>query len=39
MMKLPIPDFRERKMGQVLVTLEVTNHIDQILAERGFISK
>ena len=37
-MKLPIPDFRERQMGQVLVTLEVTNHIDQILAERGFIS-
>ncbi|BAZ13049.1 hypothetical protein NIES4071_48830 [Calothrix sp. NIES-4071] len=37
MMKLPIPDFRERQMGQVIVTLNITNHIDQILAERGFI--
>ncbi|RUT05536.1 hypothetical protein DSM106972_035430 [Dulcicalothrix desertica PCC 7102] len=38
MMKLPIPDFRERQMGQVIVTLSITNHVDQILAERGFIS-
>jgi predicted aspartyl protease len=38
MMKLPIPDFRERQMGQVIITLDITNHIDQILAERGFIS-
>ncbi len=39
MVKLPIPDFRERQMGQVIVTLNITNHIDQILAERGFIPK
>ncbi|NJL11109.1 MAG: aspartyl protease [Calothrix sp. SM1_7_51] len=26
-------------MGQVITTLNVTNHIDEILAERGFLSK
>lgn len=35
--KLTIPKFEKHQMGQVTATLSVTNHIDQILAERGFI--
>ncbi|WP_230967995.1 hypothetical protein [Nostoc sp. WHI] len=27
-----------KQMGQVIVTLTVTNRIDQVLAQRGFIS-
>ncbi len=38
MSKLSIPYFPDRLMGQVIVTLNVTNQIDIILAERGFIS-
>jgi predicted aspartyl protease len=37
--KLWIPNFKEREMGQVIITLNVANRIDQVLAERGFISK
>ncbi len=36
--KLPIPYFQERQTGQVIITLKVTNRIEEILAERGFIS-
>ncbi len=35
--KLNIPIFEKNQMGQVTATITVTNHIDQILAERGFI--
>ncbi|MEO0455635.1 MAG: aspartyl protease family protein [Cyanobacteria bacterium P01_A01_bin.114] len=35
--KLNIPKFEKNQVGQVTVTITVTNHIDQILAERGFI--
>ncbi len=38
MSKLVIPNFHDKQMGQVIVTLTVTNRIDQVLAERGFIS-
>jgi predicted aspartyl protease len=38
MSKLVIPNFQDKQMGQVIVTLTVTNRIDQALAERGFIS-
>lgn len=38
MRKLSIPYFPDRQMGQVIITLNVANQIDQILAERGFIS-
>ncbi len=33
-----MPNFHDKEMGQVIVTLTVTNRIDQVLAERGFIS-
>lgn len=36
--KLTIPTFVKDQMGQVTATITVSNHIDQILAERGFIS-
>lgn len=36
--KLTIPKFEKNQVGQVTATLSVTNHIDQILAERGFIT-
>ena len=36
--KLTIPAFEKNQTGQVTATITVTNHIDQILAERGFIS-
>ncbi|MBD2774427.1 aspartyl protease [Iningainema tapete] len=37
MSKLVIPNFQNKQMGQVIVTVTVTNRIDQVLAERGFI--
>ncbi|MBW4615933.1 MAG: aspartyl protease [Desmonostoc vinosum HA7617-LM4] len=36
--KLIMPNLRGKQMGQVIVTLTVTNRIDQVLAQRGFIS-
>ncbi|MEH2374492.1 hypothetical protein [Nostoc sp.] len=36
--KLVLPNFQGKQMGQVIVTLTVTNRIDQVLAQRGFIS-
>lgn len=36
--KLVLPNLPSQQMGQVLVTLTVTNRIDQVLAERGFTS-
>jgi predicted aspartyl protease len=36
--KLIMPNFQGKQMGQVIATLTVTNRIDQVLAERGFIS-
>ena len=35
--KLTIPTFEKNQMGQVIAAITITNHIDQILAERGFI--
>lgn len=35
--KLVVPNLQLKQMGQVIVTLTVTNRIDQVLAERGFI--
>ncbi len=35
--KLVMPNLQGKQMGQVIVTLTVTNRIDQVLAERGFI--
>ncbi len=35
--KLNIPTFERNQVGQVTATITVINHIDQILAERGFI--
>ncbi|MEG3968274.1 aspartyl protease [Microcoleus sp. T2B6] len=36
-MTLVLPNLQEKQMGQVLTTITVTNRIDQVLAERGFI--
>ncbi|MEH2309449.1 aspartyl protease family protein [Nostoc sp.] len=36
--KLILPNLQGKQMGQVIVTLTVTNRIDQVLAKRGFIS-
>ncbi|MEH2386152.1 MAG: hypothetical protein V7K14_10315 [Nostoc sp.] len=36
--KLVLPNLQGKQMGQVIVTLTVTNRIDQVLAQRGFIS-
>jgi predicted aspartyl protease len=36
--KLVMPNLQGKQMGQVIVTLTVTNRIDQVLAQRGFIS-
>lgn len=35
--KLVVPNLQPKQMGQVIVTLTVTNRIDQVLAEQGFI--
>ncbi|MBD2298474.1 aspartyl protease family protein [Nostoc spongiaeforme FACHB-130] len=37
MSKLMLPNLQGRQMGQVIVTLTVTNRIDRVLAQRGFI--
>lgn len=37
MKKLPIPYFKDRQTGKVKITLNLTSHIDQILAETGYI--
>ncbi|MDZ8236485.1 MAG: hypothetical protein RMZ69_04785 [Nostoc sp. ChiQUE01a] len=36
--KLVLPNLQGKQMGQVIVTLTGTNRIDQVLAQRGFIS-
>ncbi|MEG3934654.1 aspartyl protease [Microcoleus sp. T3_B1] len=36
-MTLVLPNMQGKQMGQVLTTITVTNRIDQVLAERGFI--
>ncbi len=36
--KVVMPNLQGKQMRQVIVTLTVTNRIDQVLAERGFIS-
>ncbi|MEH2077470.1 MAG: aspartyl protease family protein [Nostoc sp.] len=36
--KLVLPNLQGKQMGQVIVTLTVTNRIDRVLAQRGFIS-
>ena len=37
-MTLVLPNLQEKQMGQVLTTITVTNRIDRVMAERGFIS-
>ena len=37
-MTLVLPNLKDKQMGQVLTTITVTNRIDQVLADRGFIS-
>jgi hypothetical protein len=37
-MTLVLPNLQEKQMGQVLTTITVTNRIDLVMAERGFIS-
>ncbi|MEG4943555.1 aspartyl protease [Microcoleus sp. F4-D5] len=37
-MTLVLPNLPEKQMGQVLTTITVTNRIDRVMAERGFIS-
>ena len=36
-MTLVLPNLQGKQMGQVITTITVTNRIDQVLAERGFI--
>lgn len=36
--QLSIPNFKDKQSGKVIVTLNIANRIDQILAEHGFIS-
>jgi predicted aspartyl protease len=36
-MTLVLPNLQGKQMGQVLTTIVVTNRIDQVLSERGFI--
>ncbi|WP_392531082.1 aspartyl protease family protein [Nostoc sp. C117] len=36
--KLVVPNLQGKQIGQVIVTLTVTNRIDLVLAQRGFIS-
>jgi predicted aspartyl protease len=35
--KLVVPNLQGKQMGQVIATITVTNRIDQVMAERGFI--
>ena len=37
-MTLVLPNLQSKQMGQVLTTIAVTNFIDLVMAERGFIS-
>ena len=37
-MTLVLPNLQEKQMGQVITTITVTNFIDLVMAERGFIS-
>jgi len=34
---LVVPNLQGKQMGQVIITITVTNRIDRVLAERGFI--
>lgn len=36
-MTLVLPNLQEKQMGQVITTISVTNRIDLVMAERGFI--
>lgn len=36
--KMMSPKFEKNQMGQVNVSITIANHVDQILAERGFIA-
>jgi hypothetical protein len=36
-MTLVLPNLQEKQMGQVLTTITITNRIDLVMAERGFI--
>ncbi|MEG3911464.1 aspartyl protease [Microcoleus sp. w1-18aA5] len=37
-MALVLPNLQEKQMGQVITTITVTNRIDRVMAERGFIA-
>ena len=37
-MTLVLPNLQARQMGQVITTITVTNRIDRVMAERGFIA-
>ena len=37
-MTLVLPNLQEKQIGQVLTTITVTNRIDRVMAQRGFIS-
>jgi predicted aspartyl protease len=37
-MALVLPNLQEKQMGQVITTITVTNFIDLVMAERGFIA-
>jgi len=37
-MTLVLPNLQEKQMGQVITTITVTNFIDLVMAERGFIA-
>ncbi|NJP08889.1 MAG: aspartyl protease [Leptolyngbyaceae cyanobacterium RU_5_1] len=38
MTRLILPNLQGEQMGQVIVTITLTNRIDQVMAKRGFIS-
>jgi len=37
-MTLVLPNLEPKQMGQVITTITVTNRIDRVMAERGFVS-
>jgi predicted aspartyl protease len=37
-MALVLPNLQAKQMGQVITTITVTNRIDRVMAERGFIA-
>lgn len=37
-MALVLPNLQEKQKGQVVTTITVTNRIDLVMAERGFIA-